>query len=244
MTRAIPSGRGTLTLLTATTLLLTGCFGGPSVQRTYYSLQVPIDVPEAPRRFDVRIVVRPFDVAVAYRRQELVYRTNPYQFSFYNYRLWAARPDKLLTSVTTTYLRRSGQFESVSEDVGDLLPTYELTGEIVALEELDSTEKAWFGRLAMRIVLRTFEDRRTVWEHTFDRKERVIERDPMFVVKVINQILFEELAVAQHSLDAALLAKAHQVVERRTPAAPGGKPGQPTTKPDPPKERPRARRIR
>ncbi len=223
--------------------LLAGCLGGgPSVQRIYYSLQPTAEVPAVAKRHGARVVVRPFDVAIAYRRQELVYRTNPYQFSFYNYRLWAARPDKLLTSVVGDYLRRAGVFSEIGQEVGDALPDYELAGEILAIEELDSTEKVWFGRLALRLVLRTYEDRKVVWEHAFDRKERVVERDPVYVVKTINALLVDELGTAAGSLERRLAELGHKVVEVRAAETPNATTA-PANKPRPEK-RPKARRIR
>ena len=233
-------------LLVLVMALLSGCLGGnPDVTRRFYSLQAP-NRPQngVDRRFPARLLVRSFDVTLAYKKQEIVYRLNPWEFSYYNYRLWAARPDKMLRDVITAHLRRIRLVSEVSERVREDLPDLELEGEVLALEELDSSESEWYGHLAMRVVLLNYADRKPLWEYSFDEKVLVAERTPIHVVRAVNEILVIQLEKIVEGLDRALVRAGYE--PGGAPVAPKvtGPEIKPEVTPEPPVTRPGARRIK
>ncbi|MFA5624457.1 MAG: ABC-type transport auxiliary lipoprotein family protein [Bradymonadales bacterium] len=185
---------------------LVSCFGGSSPERVYFSVDYPLvsqkryDKPKYPKS----VLVQHFTTVLAYDRQELVYRANPYEFKYYWYRLWASRPRKMLQEVFAKHLRYTGLFESVSLVVEDKVPDYTIEVEIIAIEELDVTETEWYSRLAMRIRLIRFADGGTIWHHEFDAKKAVAENKPVYVVKAMSEVMDNELTKAFELMDDAV----------------------------------------
>lgn len=200
-------GRAWVTAAMMLSLLgaITGCVGGGSaIQRTYYGLDYP--KPDQVRRYETPrydLVVRlpRFSSTLAYDRSEFAYRSNPYELRYDFYRVWVAKPKKMLREHMANHLQLSNLFRSVVADLGERLPDYDLRCDVVAIEELDSTEKTWFAHLAMRCGLNRFEDGRQVLEFSFDEKRPVYERNPIFVVQAMSDIYDEQLTRLAAELD-------------------------------------------
>jgi ABC-type uncharacterized transport system auxiliary subunit len=184
--------------LVLTTMLLGGCLGGSVTPRTYYALQYPVAdaaaAYEGPR-FPLQLRVRRLDIKIAYDKQEIVYRTSPYEFSYYWYRLWAAKPQKMLTELVADHVMRTGLFAEVTTRILDRLPDYELQGEVLAIEELDADD-VWFAHLSIRLALVRFADGQAVWSREFDDRQRVYEKKPEFVVRALSELLEKYMRVA------------------------------------------------
>ncbi len=225
--------------------------GGKQIRRTYYSFEYPTETTVqryATPRHNVQIRVRQFDVANAYDRAEIVYRSSAFELRYYNYRLWVSKPRKLLAELTSSYLRTSNVVSDVVQQIGEKLPDYTLESDVVAIEELDSTQDQWFAHLAMRFSLVRYEDKTVVWQYGFDEKKRVYQRDPTYVVKALSDIFREQMQVAISQLDSYF----ESVLDSPLPA-----PGQAARKmparvtgpkdvdaPEEPEEKPRVRLIR
>lgn len=197
---------GLALLILSLALATSGCFGGASPQRTYYTMQYPLDqlwAYESPRYpFEVR--VDRLEADAAYDRQEMVYRSNPHEFRYYTYRLWSAKPRKMLREVLQRHLRTTNLFRGVTLDIDDRLPDYDLIVEIIAIEELNADEETWFAHLAMRFALVRFSTGKRVWEYSFDRRKEVYNREPVYVVRALSEIAEEEFSTAFAALDAYL----------------------------------------
>ena len=106
----------------------------------------------------------------------------------------------------------------------DKLPKYVLEGEILAIEELDSTEGQWYAHLAMRFTMKRFDDNKRVWEFHFDEKRSVPQRQPVFVVQVLSEILEQQFNRVTAGVD-RYLESAHaeypapERIERAAPSA-------------------------
>ena len=243
-----------LFVVIATLLVLGGCFGGGgSVERTYYSLTYEIESTSGKRfavpRFPFVLRVDRFDSALAYDKQEIVYRQNPYEYRYYPYRLWSAKPRKLLREMIATHLRRANVFSDVIVQMGDKLPEYSLEAEVLAVEELDAAADRWYAHLAIRFTLIRFSDNKQVWGFSFDEKRPVHERKPVFVVRELSTILETQLAKLVDGLD-AFLARTHPEYPAppllkavRPEVRPGATPDKPPTSPQKGAE-PKARLIR
>lgn len=210
--------------LAATAILAAGCFGGGQPPRTYFTLQYP--VVDAARAYagptwPFSLRVRPLDITLAYDKQEIVYRTSPYEFQYYWFKLWAAKPQKIVSELIASHLMHTGMVDEVTTKILDRLPDYELSGEVVAIEELDA-EEVWFAHLAMRLSLVRFEDGQIVWQGSFDDRKRVYERQPVFVVKAMSVLLEQQLRAATEQIGAKLAEEAARrgvvPLERARPA--------------------------
>lgn len=233
-------------------IFLASCMGGgSSVKRTYFSFGVVN--PEQARRYtaprhDVRLRVKRFDCALAYDRQELVYRSNPFELSYDWYRLWVAKPSKMLAEQMVSFLQETNIVAGVSAQLGEQLPHYDLQCDISAIEELDASQESRFAHLAMRCVLTRFSDNLVLWEGGFDEKRPVFERNPVFVVRALTDVyeswmntvataIDTKLAESSDSPLAAPAAAPPRSRERparsTAPSAGQASPARPDTTPDP-----------
>jgi len=184
-------------------ILLAGCFGGTPVERSYFSLQYPADHGwryETPRYPDM-VRVKRCESNQAYDRQEMVYRANPHEFQYYWYKLWASKPRKMLHEMLANHLRASNIFQEVVLDIGDRLPQYDFICEVLAIEELNATQDEWYAHLSMRFALLRFDDGTRVWEHTFDARKPVYNRQPVYVVRTMSEIAEEQFNSAFETMD-------------------------------------------
>lgn len=194
-------------------LVFAGCFGGASTPRTYYTLQYPMETAAAAYQgatwpFSLR--VKRVDINLAYDKSEMVYRSSPFEFQYYWFKLWAAKPQKMIAEIIAGHLTRAGVVSTVTTKILDQLPDYELTGEIIAIEELDADE-LWFAHLAMRLTLTRFSDGHAIWAYSFDQRKRVYERQPVFVVKAMSALLEEQMRIVTTSIGAKLGEEARRL---------------------------------
>jgi ABC-type uncharacterized transport system auxiliary subunit len=105
--------------------------------------------------------------------------------------LWAAKPEKLVREQVLTHLLHSGIFEEVDGRVSDRRPHYELSGQLNAVEELDSINGRWFAHLDITFTVSRSEDGTRVFEKRYAAKKEVFERRPVFVVRALSEILRE-----------------------------------------------------
>lgn len=207
--RARPSHiLGTLVAATLALALLGACLGEVTApKRVYYAVDYPRGdevVRYHKPRYDFTLRVQRFDSSLAYDRQEIVYRTSPYEINYYAYRLWTAKPRKMLTQLVLSHLEQTMMFRAVVDRVTDEIPRYALNCEVLAIEELDASATQWFARLSMRFWLTRTEDGARVWSYEFDERTPVHERKPVFVVRAISEILEQEMRKIVGQLDAYL----------------------------------------
>lgn len=195
------------TLLAAVALGAAGCASTPT--RRYYTLAYPIDrdtVTEArPPLHPVHVRIKPFRVGLPYDRPQIVYRQSPFEFQYYVYQLWAAKPQHMLRELVQSHLESTRLVAEVTRDFGERYPDYELVAEVLAIEEYDSSS-FWYGHLAMRFELIRFSDKMPLWNYDFDRKRKVYDKQPVYVVRTLSQILSEEMVRVTAELDRVISA--------------------------------------
>lgn len=209
-------GRGraflSLTLLLPLALILslldTGCGSAP--KRYYFTLSYPLEQDRAtasrPALHPFRVYLKTFTTGVPYDRPQIVYRQSPYEYQYYTFRLWAAKPQHMVRELVEDHLEAARLVEEVTREYGDHLPDYELAAEVQAIEEYDSGD-VWYGHLAMRFTLVRFKDKTPVWHYDFDRKRKVHKKQPVYVVRTLSGILEEELRRVTADLDRVLSAE-------------------------------------
>jgi len=151
------------------------------------------------------------DISLAYDKEKIVYRYSQFEFEYYHYQLWAVKPQKMVADLLRRYITDAGCFERVVTQFTEHKPDFELTGEILAIEELDSGD-AWFAHLAINLRLTRYRSDRVVWTYGFDEKKPVHNKAPVYVVKALSEI-FEEQAVKA-------IADLNQFLHRTQRAAP------------------------
>ncbi len=225
-------------LLAALALLLAAQAACGSVpQRVYHALSFPMDrydarTTAAPMHA-VRIRVKRFTVGLPYDTPRLVVRRSPFQFGYYNYRSWTAKPQRMLRQLTWRILQSARIVEDVSLDYSEKLPDYELVGEVEALEQFDSGD-FWEAHAAMRFALVRFSDHAVVYRMRFDRREKVLEKRTVLVVRVLSRIIGEELTRLVAGIEGAVAADRGEPAGLAPPAKAVPQPhGAPETAPQP-----------
>jgi ABC-type uncharacterized transport system auxiliary subunit len=144
-----------------------------------------------PYPFTIRL--KEFDIEDAYNRSQIVYRQSPFELRYYFYKLWAVKPNKMITDLVQKHLiiRRYDE---------GLKPDYELSGNIEALEEYDS-DQLWYAHLAMRLTLTRLSDGRVMYSRRFDNRKRVYQYSPDNVVREMSAILEFAMNQAVHDMD-------------------------------------------
>jgi ABC-type uncharacterized transport system, auxiliary component len=175
--------------------LMAGCwFSCSSVpQNRYFAVAytvLPSEDKGAPLPIAVRL--RQLEISPAYDQERLVYRYSPYEFMYYDYMLWAVKPQKMLTDLISRHLEQEKLFETIARELGDRRPDYELSGTVDAIEELDAGAE-WSAHLAYTLHLTRFGDQRVVWSRSADLKKRVYNKAPVYVVKALSELVEEEL---------------------------------------------------
>ncbi|MDB9744107.1 ABC-type transport auxiliary lipoprotein family protein [Fibrobacterales bacterium] len=178
----------TLFLLVAT--LLSGCFSGKVTETRYYLLSyIPeVDNIKRDKPLPIRLRIREFDIAEAYRRSELIYRQSAHELQFYNYQRWAIKPERLVTEALLKHIKAANIFEEVNSDIGESDPDYILDGVVQAIEEYDNNEK-WYAHLELDLKLKMAKNDSVVWRQSYNLRSEVSNQEPVFVVRTLSSIL-------------------------------------------------------
>jgi ABC-type uncharacterized transport system auxiliary subunit len=198
--------------------LMAGCFFSCSSvpQNRYFTMAYTV-LPSAGKGAPLPIAVRlrQLEISPAYDQERLVYRYSPYEFMYYDYMLWAVKPQKMLTDLIARHLEQEKLFETIARELGDRRPDYELSGTVEAIEELDAGDE-WSAHLAYTLYLTRFGDQRVVWSRSADLKKRVYNKAPVYVVKALSELVEEELAATAKQLRVFFSKRALPEASRRT----------------------------
>lgn len=183
-------------------LLMAGCFAKVN-ENSYYLLDYVPTPPAArlakgPYAVDLRI--KDFDVAEAYRRNNIVYRQSPHELRFYSYELWAVKPEYLVTDMVYRHLESARLFRNVARTMEMEEPEYVLSGQVTALEEYDNKDE-WYAHLAMGMTLQHTRTRQVVWSRHWDYRKKVRQLQPVFVVRELSSLLEVVVDEAVASMD-------------------------------------------
>lgn len=150
------------------------------------------------------IRLREFDIEEAYTQSQIVYRQSPFQLRYYVYRVWAVKPQRMVTDLLHKHLLIANLVRNVVRrfDEGNK-PDYEISGIIEAIEEYDSDE-LWFAHTALRINLIRMKDGRIMYSRRFDQRKRVFQHEPEYVVREMSALMEYIFTQAIHDLDAIL----------------------------------------
>ena len=172
-----------------------GCssiFGKATIKQ-YYVLNYVASAPEAgtivraPYPFTVRI--KDFDIEEAYARPQIVYRQNPFELLYYGSKLWAVKPNRMVTDLVRKQIISSGLVSHVVRRYDEgLAPDFELSGLVEAIEEYDS-DQLWFAHLGLRLTLTRTSDGRVMYSRQFDNRKKVFRYSPEAVVQELSAIL-------------------------------------------------------
>jgi ABC-type uncharacterized transport system auxiliary subunit len=186
-------------------LLFTGCVK-LQVKQYYVLNYSPSSIRDRlnPGAYPCTIRLREFEIEEAYTKPQIVYRKSPFQLQYYVYRVWAVKPERMITDLLHKHLLSASLVSNIVRrfDEGNR-PEYELGGIVEAVEEYDSDE-LWFAHLALRVSLVRVKDGRTMYSRRFDHRKRVFQHEPEYVVREMSSLMEYIFTQAIHDIDAIL----------------------------------------
>jgi len=172
-----------------TVLMLMGCWGR-IIDNSYYQLDyVPTPkemLSESAYPYSVRI--KDFDVSEAYRRNNIVYRQSPFKLHFYNYELWAVKPEYLVSDMLFRHLEAAKMFSDVRRIIDIEEPDFTISGTIRALEEYDNQDE-WYAHLALNMHLQENKTKKVIWSREWDYRKKVSNLETIYVVRGLSELL-------------------------------------------------------
>ncbi|MCW5807283.1 MAG: membrane integrity-associated transporter subunit PqiC [Deltaproteobacteria bacterium] len=173
-----------MTRATLTLLLLVAACGGRLPETRFYQLAAPH--PHAPRAGgDLVIALEPLETAPGYDDDRIVYRTTPYRLDYYHYHRWSASPGVMASAVLEEALEHSGQVAAVVRDPSERTPVL-VRGRVLAIEELDESQKRWLGRLALELTVVDARTGTLLASERFDETEPLPTRDPEGLARALS----------------------------------------------------------
>jgi ABC-type uncharacterized transport system auxiliary subunit len=172
-------------------LALIACCGTIPVKQYYVLNYMPTQpagrLLASPYPYTIRL--KELGIEDAYNRSQIVYRQSPYELRYYFYKLWAVKPNKMITDLIQKHLASISFVSHVIRRYDEgIKPSYELGGTIEALEEYDS-DQLWYAHIALRLNLTRLSDGRVMYSRDFDNRKRVYQYSPDNVVREMSAIL-------------------------------------------------------
>lgn len=191
-------------LLAGVLLVLScGVFGSKIPSRNYFIINY---TPEAralvgswqPHPYSLQ--VQQFNVQRIYNRQNIVYRFAPQELKWYEYQQWAVRPDYMITDIVYKHLELANLFNRVGTEFLETRPDFRMEGTVDAIERFDAGDLI-FGHLAMSLKMVRTEDGQQVWEYSFDERKQVYQKEMVYTVIGLSQIMQSQMNSVVSQLD-------------------------------------------
>ncbi len=182
-------------------LFLLAC-GAPS-GREFYSLSYPPTNTRFAQTHPVTVRVKDLSVRGSYRGSSFVFRRDVHELRYYRSRRWSEKPGKMISQLLRDHLRTSGLVREVVKEIGLKGPEYSLSGELIALEELQLGEDR-YAHLALNLNLKRFEDEQIVWRWQIDERRAVGNGALRSTVRALSEILAQGIERALKDLDRQL----------------------------------------
>lgn len=175
-------------LLIGAALGASGCFGARSLQRSFYVLHAEHQPARDPATVRGLIRVRDMDAESVYEKFQIVVRQSPWQLRYSGLNLWAVRPNVMVSDIISRALQDSSVFTTVTRELSEARPDFDLAGELMALEVYDS-EDVWYAHLALSLRVNRFSDGEQLWTFDFDERKPVGTTEMAHAVRAMSELL-------------------------------------------------------
>ncbi|MEM7675472.1 MAG: ABC-type transport auxiliary lipoprotein family protein [Myxococcota bacterium] len=206
----------------------TGCLSARAVERNYFVLHGDPVASSGPGPMKGMVRVRDMDTDSVYEKFQIVIRRSPYQLRYSNQNVWAVRPNQMVSDLIAQALENSHAFTAVTRQLGDVRPSYTMSGKVSAIELYDSGD-LWFAHLSLHMHLSRFEDGASLWSFDFDRRKEIEAQSFDHGVRALSELLHEAIADAVDEV-----GRIQRSGVRRAPAPLKGVPAVSETPSDPP----------
>ncbi len=169
-----------------------GCIGGRSPNTRVFIIDPEVAFPKTEKRLGGVLYVREFSVPDAYERSQIVVRQGRFELDYRAHELWVARPKRLLPNIIADKLTQSGLFDTATSHLADKQPTYEMHGELIALD-VESFAMTPQAHLAISIVMIDFHTRNVLFRYTFDQREKLTDASSGHAAQAISKLMGKAL---------------------------------------------------
>jgi len=186
------------TLVALTALLCTGCLGARKDTRRHFTLAVS-KAGSGQVAWPGALRVQDLEVSRQQDRQEVLVRKSDVELSYAADRLWAERPQRLVTDIVFDHLQRARLFAGVRRQLAEPAPKWVLGGRLDALELVVEGER-WVAHLALRLYVRSVETGEVRWRWGFDERRAAAKPEHAEGARALSQLMNKALAAALASL--------------------------------------------
>lgn len=160
-----------------------------------------------PGPYNCTVRLRTFVTEEAYTKPQIVYRQSPFKLQYYVYRVWAVKPERIITDLFQKHILTSNLVSNVVRRLDEgHRPEYEIAGILEAIEEYDS-EELWFAHIALRINITRLSDGRIMYSRRFDHRKRVFKQEPEYVVREMSALVEYIFTQTIHDFDSILASE-------------------------------------
>jgi len=165
-------------------LILIACASTPNTH--FYIIDLPSEKSATNSyRYPVSIVIERLQAEAPYADDRIIFRDSVYEVKFYHYHRWVVPPAEMITNKMYEKIKSANLFQNVNRMSGNMLPDYQLSGRLTALEEWDEAQQ-WYGQVQLSLALTKHETNEIVWQKDFTSRVPSTQQKPMAVVKALS----------------------------------------------------------
>jgi ABC-type uncharacterized transport system auxiliary subunit len=182
---------------------LGGCANVPLTH--YYAFQPDFETKTvtAPPKYDRIIAVDVFEADIPYQQDKIVFRTSPYEVSFYEYHKWLRPLGELLAEQALKVLASAGMFPQVQPYTPELASDYILRARIKMFDHWHSAQQS-FVQVVIQYQLTTTQDERPIWRERIATTAQITNFQVIEIVKGFETAVHDNILQALSAMDGVL----------------------------------------
>ena len=180
-----------------------GCANVPLTH--YYAFQPDFETKTAtaPPKYDRIIAVDVFEADIPYQQDKIVFRTSPYEISFYEYHKWLRPLGELLAEQTLKVMASAAMFPQVQPYVPELTSDYILRARIKMFDHWYSAQQS-FVQVVIQYQLTTTKDERPIWRERIATTAQITNLQVIEIVKGFETAVHDNILQALTAMDGVL----------------------------------------
>jgi uncharacterized lipoprotein YmbA len=154
-------------------------------QTHYYLIDVAGPTPTGIKKNSL-LWLKTVSTDALHSQDRLMYRTSAYEIQFDPYRRWALAPAEMIKQKTMDYLRQSGLFVQVTDELPKLERSFwSLTMTINQFEEFVSSDKR-FGRMLVHVQVGEGPAEKLLWEGDVQAEALIQGSDVSSIIQAMS----------------------------------------------------------
>lgn len=179
-------------------LCIAGCIANIPLMH-YYTFQPGIvtTTETGSPKYPYILGIETFEADVPYQQDRIVFRTSPYEVSFYEYHRWLRPPTELVTEQVQHDLKMAGLFDWVHTFGFESYADYTLRGKIIMFDQWYKENQTSWVQVGIQYQLIDSEDGRILWMDSVETTATVSDMEILEIVKGFESALQKNI---QHIL--------------------------------------------